>query len=374
VPSNLGIFLNHPEVEKCTSLRTVLCGGEPLTGDLQDLFFDRLDAELYNVYGPTEAAIDVTYWKCEPDRRYPMIPIGRVLPNTQIHILDDRLAPVPIGVVGELHVGGVQVARGYVNRPDLTAERFIPDPFSPDPDARLYKSGDLARFMADGNIEFLGRRDHQVKIRGFRIELGEIEATLMQHPSIANAAVVISGADRSNERIFAYVTTRDGSVDEVAVRDFLKRKLPRYMVPARVVVIEKIPVTTSGKIDRNALPLPERSGEHFGFAHVAPRTPLERDIAAVWSEVLGVDDIGVHDDIFDLGGHSLDAMRVNARISEMLQVDLSLLAFFESPTIEGQALAVTRAMASQLLGEEELEAMVADLGAGDARPEGRLTP
>jgi acyl-coenzyme A synthetase/AMP-(fatty) acid ligase/acyl carrier protein len=362
VPSMLRLFLEHPDVESCESLQRVICSGEALSVDLVERFFARLSVPLFNLYGPTEAAVDVTYWECRRGDPSPVVPIGNPVANTQIHILDDQLRRVPIGVSGELHIGGVQVADGYVNRPELTSERFVADPFRDEPGARLYRTGDLARYRSDGAIEFLGRADFQVKIRGNRIELGEIEATLGAYPGVQQAVVRVWDGEPGDERLLGYVKPKNGEIDEVDLREFLKHRLPRYMLPSRVMTLDEIPMTANGKVDRKALPLPDGDVIRVAADRVAPRTPLEEDVAATWSSVLGIRDIGVLDDFFDLGGHSLDAMRVNARVGEQYGVEVSLGSFFENPTVEGQALAITGAMASQVVDADELKQLVAELG------------
>src|SRR3989442_6792813 len=239
------IFLESEGVEGCRSLRRVFCSGEALTFELQERFFQRLGAELYNLYGPTEAAVDVTFWQCSPNRGLSIVPIGRPIWNTQIYILDKYLQPVPIGIPGELHIGGVGLARGYLKRPQMTAEKFISDPFSGRAGARLYKTGDLARFLPDGNIEYLERMDHQVKIRGFRIELGEIEAVLCQHPAVREA-VVIAREDVPGEKyLVAYLITDTPAREVRSLRELLKKKLPDYMVPAAYVLLQTMPRTAN---------------------------------------------------------------------------------------------------------------------------------
>src|SRR5207248_11155961 len=246
VPSMLQVFLTEPGLERCTSLKRVICSGEALPFELQERFFSRLDVELHNLYGPTEAAIDVTSWRCKRESQDRMVPIGRPIANTQIYILDRFMHPVPIGVPGEMYIGGIGVARGYYNRPELTAEKFIPDPFGKEAGARLFKTGDLARYRPDGAIEFLGRIDYQVKIRGFRIELGEIEIVLGQHPGIKEVVVVAREDIPSEKRLVAYlVSETDLSIEQL--RTFLSEKLPSYIVPAAFVFLNALPLTPNGK-------------------------------------------------------------------------------------------------------------------------------
>ncbi|MFP5261772.1 MAG: amino acid adenylation domain-containing protein [Blastocatellia bacterium] len=338
VPSMLQVFLEKDDVEGCESLRRVICSGEALSYELQQQFFDKLDAELHNLYGPTEASVDVTYWECKRVGELRVVPIGRPIANTQIHLLDKQLHPVPFGISGELHIGGINLARGYVNRPDLTAEKFIPNPFSAEPGARLYKTGDLGRYLPDGNIEYLGRSDHQVKIRGFRIELGEVERTLAQHPAIRDVVLTAREDRPGDKRLVAYyVAGQDGGASPAELRSFLKDRLPEYMVPTAFVEMDAFPLTPNGKVNLKALPAPEQA--HLGSkkAFVAPRSPLEGVLAHLWAEVLGVERVGVYDDFFELGGQSLLATRVIYKLKQILSADIPLRSVFESPTVAGLA-------------------------------------
>ncbi len=334
VPSMLQLFLEAKDVEKCNSLRQVICSGEVLPLNLQNRFFEKLNSKLHNLYGPTEAAVDVTYWECRREYDFRTVPIGRPIANTRIYILDRCLQPVPIGVSGELHIGGVQVARGYLNRPDLTTEKFIPDPFSDDPGARLYKTGDLARYLPDGNIEYSGRLDYQVKVRGFRIEPGEIESLLSQHPEVSEAVVLGREDVPDDKRLVAYVISNKQSplsIDDL--RDFLKEKLPEYMVPAAFLLLDALPLTPNGKVDRRALPAVEGERQSEG-AYVAPRNELEKIIAGIWRELLQVEKVGVHDNFFDLGGHSLLIAQAHSRLHKVVDRNLSITDMFRYPTIE----------------------------------------
>ncbi|MEP7339008.1 MAG: amino acid adenylation domain-containing protein, partial [Acidobacteriota bacterium] len=317
VPSMLAVFLESEELEQCRSLKRVICSGEALSFDLQQRFFSRLDAQLHNLYGPTEAAVDVTFWQCERDGADWTVPIGRPIANIRIYLLDRELQPVPVGVPGELHIGGTGLARGYLRRPALTAEKFIPDPFSSAAGGRLYKTGDLARYRADGAIEFLGRLDHQVKIRGFRIELGEVEARLSQHPSVQEVAVVAHAEQAGDNRLVAYVTAAPGQRPKPAeLRRFLSEQSPQYMVPSAFVVLERLPLTHNGKLDRRALPAPGAARPALDEAPVAPRTAAEQTLVAVWAEVLGIDQVGIRDNFFELGGDSIISMQIVARAKQ----------------------------------------------------------
>ena len=334
VPSMLRTFLAEPTATSCKSLRHVICSGEALTYDLQEKFFARLPCELHNLYGPTEAAVDVTHWTCRRDSSTPVVPIGRPVANTQIHILDDQLNPVPIGAEGELYIGGVQVGRGYHNRTDLTAERFIPDPFSPDPAARLYRTGDLARWLPDGNIDYLGRIDFQVKIRGFRIELGEIESVLALHPSVRQAVVTAQNLADDDKRLVAYLSARDGHPATVGeLRAHLLERLPEHMVPAWFLWLDSIPLSPNGKVDRKALPPPTRARPLLAEPYAEARTPIECRIVEIWHEVIPVDQIGIDDRFFDLGGNSLGLVRVHNALQKYLGREFSVTALFEHITI-----------------------------------------
>ncbi len=332
VPSMLGLFLQAKDVDSCRSLRDVVCSGEALSVDLQRRFFAKLDARLHNLYGPTEAAVDVTSWECRRDDTANTVPIGRPVANTQIYILDRFLHLVPVGVAGELHIGGVQVARGYLNRPELTAERFVHDPFSDDPHARLYKTGDLARCRPDGAIEYLGRIDHQVKLQGFRIELGEIESLLSQHPAIRAAAVGVFGDTAADKRLAAYLVPQVGApLSDRHLRDYLKRRLPAHMVPVAFVWLEALPLTANGKVDRRRLPVP--SGKRASTATFqAPSSELERTIVDVWRDVLKVDKVGVADNFFDLGGNSFLSILAVGRLREVLGFEVPVTRLFQYPT------------------------------------------
>lgn len=346
VPSMLQAFLLEPDLTSCRSLRQVMCSGEALPFDLQERFFARFETtELHNLYGPTEAAIDVTYWKCVRGSKDWTVPIGRPIANTQIYILDRAMRPVPIGVAGELYIGGINVARGYFQRPELTAEKFIRDPFSADPKARLFKTGDLARYRMDGAIEFLGRIDNQVKIRGFRIELGEIEAALSQHPAVKEAVVVAREDIPGDKRLVAYLAleqdAQQGGLYVEELRDFLKQTLPHYMIPAAFVTLDALPLTPNGKVNRKALPAPELDRPNLEAAYVAPTTPAEQTLASIWSEVLGIEKIGVHDNYFSLGGASIQGLQVIAK-ANAAGLSLTPEMLFEYQTIaELAAIAAT---------------------------------
>ncbi len=310
----------------------ILCGGEALAPDLRDALLER-GASLWNLYGPTETTIWSTL--CPITSASDPITIGRPIANTQVYLLDGRGQPVPVGVPGELFLGGDGLARGYLNRPDLTAARFTPHPFSAEPGARLYRTGDLARYRADGTIEYLGRLDFQVKIRGFRVELGEIEAALLLHPAVQEAVASAHADDTGEQRLVGYVVIREGQTASPAdLRAFVVTQLPAYMVPSSFVVLDALTLTANGKVDRKALPAPNASHAESDETYIAPRTPDEEILAVIWSQVLGLERVGVKDDFFDLGGHSLLAVRMLAKVKKICGKDLPLRVLFQGATIE----------------------------------------
>ncbi|MGY4724244.1 amino acid adenylation domain-containing protein [Burkholderia pyrrocinia] len=333
VPSMLRAFLDHPDLDAhCASLRRVVCSGEALPFDLQQRFFARLDAKLYNLYGPTEAAVDVTAWECRRDDPHRIVPIGRPIANTRLYIVDAQLQPMPVGVAGELLIGGTPVGRGYLGEPELSAEKFIADPFSTDPHARLYRTGDLARYRPDGNVEFLGRIDHQIKLRGLRIEPGEIEAALTSHPLVDTAVVALRGVD-DGARLVAWLHSSHPEAELIeAVRGHLRQRLPDYMVPSAFVVVPAFEHLPNGKLDRARLPEP---GDNLD--HVAPVNALEAQLTAIWQEVLGQARIGTTANFFELGGNSLSATKVVARIRRDLHAKLEIRSLFAHPTISSLA-------------------------------------
>jgi acyl carrier protein len=284
-------------------------------------------------------------------------PLGRPFAGVRVYILDNQLQPVPAGVAGELYVGGDCLARGYLKRSDLTAARFCPNPFADEPGARLYQTGDRARFLPNGDIEFLGRLDHQVKIRGFRIELGEIESVLGQHPDVKERVVVAREDTPGDKRIVAYAVPAAGvTLNLSQVRDFLKQKLPEYMVPSAIVPLEKLPLTPNGKLDRRALPPPDQNRPDLAKAYAAPGTTTEEVLAEIWREVLGLDRIGIHDNFFELGGHSLLVTQVLARVREAFHVELPLRRLFEAPTVAELAAAVEEILVREIRELSDVEA------------------
>ncbi|MGW6827943.1 amino acid adenylation domain-containing protein [Streptomyces massasporeus] len=328
VPSMLQVFVQEPAAARCTGLRRVICSGEALPGELQNQFFHVLPrVGLYNLYGPTEAAVDVTCWECAPGDG--PVPIGRPVWNTRTYVLDAALRPAAPGVPGELYLAGVQLARGYLGRPGLTAERFVADPYGP-PGSRMYRTGDLVRWTGDGALVYLGRTDDQVKIRGLRIELGEIEAVLARQPGIRHCAVVAREDRPGDRRIVAYLVPADGTgPDTEALRRDLAGELPDYMIPSAFVGLPELPVTPNGKLDQRALPAPDLAAPVAGRA---PGNPREELVCGLFAEVLGLPRIGMDDNFFNLGGHSLLASRLVNRVRATLGAELTIRSIFEAPT------------------------------------------
>jgi amino acid adenylation domain-containing protein len=335
VPPMLQAMLQQEGFSRCTSLRRVICSGEALPLDLQNRFFSQMPAELHNLYGPTEAAIDVTFWACERESSRITVPIGRPIANTQIHILDPRLKPTPIGIPGELHIGGVNVARGYLNRPELTNEKFIADPFSDLADSKLYKTGDLACYREDGVIDYLGRLDFQVKIRGFRIELGEIESTLCRHPSVAESLVLVRQAPSGDMCLVGYVVGQgQEEVSSNELRQYLKDRLPEYSIPPILVSLEQLPLSHNGKVDRKSLPAPAIWSGQGDDEPALPKDLYEHGLQRIWEEALGIHPIDVRHNFFDLGGHSLMALSIIAQIHREFGIVLPAATLFQAPTVE----------------------------------------
>ena len=366
VPSMLAVFVAEPAAAGLP-LRRVFCSGEALPASLRDRFHDTFDAELHNLYGPTEAAVDVTWWDASRGDRSEPVPIGRPVWNTHMYVLDSRLRPLPAGVPGDLYIGGVQLAREYLGRADLTRERFVPDPFRAG--ARMYRTGDIARWREDGVLLFLGRVDHQVKIRGFRVELGEVETAIQASGAVAHAAAIAIQDGQGEPQIVAYLVPRGGeAVDVESVRTAVAARVPDYMVPGAFVTLRELPLTRSGKLDRAALPAPARQLERRGRAL---RSETERRVASLFAAVLGIaagrHELRADDDFFALGGHSLSGARLMARVRREWGCDLGLGVVFAEPTVARLAGAIdadrtsrTRVLAADGFGP------VIRLVAGDA--------
>jgi amino acid adenylation domain-containing protein len=330
-------------------IRELITTGEQLqiTTPIVDLFRQLDHCTLYNHYGPSESHVVTAYTLAQEPLTWASHPaIGRPISNTQIYILDQFMNPVPVGVPGELYIGGVALARGYINRPDVTAEKFIPDPFSSEPGARLYKTGDQCRYLPDGNIEYLGRIDHQVKIRGFRVELGEVESVLGQHPAVQESVVMVREDTPGNRRLVAYVIadTQEANLTS-QLQTFLREQLPEYMLPSAFVLLDEFPLTANGKVDRRALPVPDKLRPEAEEDYVGPRNAAEEIVTGIWMQVLDIEKVGVHHNFFRLGGHSLLATQVISRMRSAFQLELDQLPLrqlFETPTIAGLVEALTR--------------------------------
>jgi len=361
VPSMLKVFLQEEGLEACDSLKRVICSGEALTYDLQEQFFRRLSANLHNLYGPTEASIDVTAWICQREGDFQEVPIGFPIANTQTYILDRNLELVPAGIPGELQIGGINLCRGYLNRPELTGEKLIPNTYGNRPGSRLYRTGDLANHLPDGSIKFLGRIDDQVKIRGFRIEPQEIETLLGQHSFVAENVVVAWEDWTGKKRLVAYVVPVPNDpaseckdqpsehLDSIPVvilnleselRQYLKDRLPDYMIPSSFVILFALPLLPNGKVDRKKLPPPDRLQPEMDEDFRAARTPLEQSLAAIWAQVLGLERVGVHNNFFELGGDSIGVMQVVIK-SNQAGLPLSPIQIFQYQTIAELAPVVT---------------------------------
>ncbi|MCA9541322.1 MAG: amino acid adenylation domain-containing protein, partial [Myxococcales bacterium] len=339
-------LLVEEHLDALRHVATVLTGGERVSPSHMARALATIDGALLHVYGPTETTTFSCARTVTPDDPQGMtVPIGRALPDERVWLLDDGLRLCPVGAPGALHVAGIGLARGYLGRPGLTAERFVPDPFGP-PGSRMYRTGDRARWRADGNLEFLGRLDFQVKIRGFRIELGEIEAALGRHSAVRQCVVMARTDDGGEARLVAYIA--GDATPVAALRANLAESLPGYMIPSAFMWLDAMPLTPNGKVDRKALPAPELDREALSAGFVAPRTPTEAALAAIWSEVLGLDVVGANDDFFELGGHSLRATQVASRIAAKLGAEVPLRALFEATTVAAQARLVEAAAGVEL--------------------------
>ena len=344
------------------ALRTVVFGGEAL--DLADLkpWVARHGVArptLVNMFGITETTVHVTWRElsAEDIERNVGSVIGRPIPDLQVYVLDRWMQPVPVGMPGEIHVGGAGLARGYLHRPDLTAERFVRDPFSTDAEARLYKTGDVARYLPNGDLEYLGRADNQIQLRGFRIELGEIEAVLSAHPGIAKLIVDVKGQVTGDKQLVAYYRSVGPTVDARELKEVAAKSLAAYMIPQHFVALDAFPMTPSGKLDRKALPAPVRA---LDTAVIAPKTDAERRIALIWQDLLELDTVGTHDTFFDLGGHSLLVMRLASRLGAEFRCKVAVPDVFRFTTIEAQARLVTETVQGSGVSQADAPAGTAD--------------
>ncbi|MHA4810748.1 amino acid adenylation domain-containing protein, partial [Flavitalea flava] len=354
VPSFLSLFLPEIQPGECKSLKKVLCSGEALKRPQVNLFRERLpNAVIYNLYGPTEASIEVTYWALPgKDEITGYVPIGKPIANTALYILDRNEHPVPVGGAGELYIAGVPVAHGYLNRPELTFDRFVPDPFTLPGGSRMYRTGDLCQWLPDGNIIYLGRMDDQVKIRGYRVEPGEIENVMLQSDLVSQATVLPRMEPGGNKRLIAYFVA-NGKADRDGIFHFLKARLPDYMLPV-LVEIKEMPLTPGGKVDRKTLPDPD-TYQLYRDQYVAPGSDLEKKLALIWEELLHIEQVGVNDNFFLLGGHSMLGIRLVAQVRKMLLIDASIGDVFEHPTIAQMAAkweGVARSSAGQASGSK----------------------
>jgi amino acid adenylation domain-containing protein len=339
VPSHLSALLNSSPESSILPRQRLILGGETASWKLiEQIRHLSPNCTIFNHYGPTETTVGVTTFtvKDEVNPWAKTVPLGRPIANIQVYVLDAHLQPVPIGSSGELYIGGASLARGYFNQPELTAERFINHPFSDEPNAKLYKTGDLVRYLPDGNLEFIGRIDNQVKIRGFRIELGEIEASIRQHPGVREVVVLAREDELENKRLVAYIVPDDKPGEKTNLtnlRSFIREKLPEYMMPSAFVMLKFLPLTPNGKVDRLSLPEPDRAQQELEIIFVAPRTPVEEILAGIWAKLLGLEKVSIRDNFFDLGGHSLLATQVISRMRETFHVELPLRCLFEFPTV-----------------------------------------
>jgi surfactin family lipopeptide synthetase A len=323
-------LLSTLDADGLPNLRIAIVAGEACPAEVAQRW--SAGRKCFNFYGPTECSIWSTYAECFPDTTQP--PIGRPIPGVTALVLDREMQPVPIAIPGELYIGGLGVGRGYLRRDELTTSRFVSDPANPS--ERLYRTGDVVRWLPDGSLDYLGRADHQVKLRGFRIELQEIETNLLQHPAVENAAVVLSGQEQADRYLLAFVSCRnEHQVSGPELREYLSARLPRFMVPARFTVLDRMPMTLNGKLDRSSLPHSDVVAQSAEF--VPLDTDAERSVAQIWSEILNVKTIGVHDNFFDLGGHSLLLTRVHNELRSRMNADISIADLFRYPTVRALA-------------------------------------
>jgi acyl carrier protein len=359
----MNMLLQFPEApEALQYVQHILLGGEALSITLVNELRKLTSATMYNMYGPTETTIwsSISTLPVDSSR----IDLGQPIANTQLYILDRELQPVPIGVAGELYISGDGVARGYLKRPELTAERFLPNPWSGARSARMYRTGDLARYRGDGSIEYLGRIDHQIKLRGFRIELGEIETALREHEEIKEAVVLLHDDNEVDATLVAYISPLTTlTVSPEQLRAYLGRFLPAYMVPGVIIELATFPLTPNGKIDRQALPDPDREQRMVGTAFVPPQTELQEQLAEIWYQLLKLSHISIYDNFFDLGGHSLLITRLAARIRNTFEVNIPLRDLFEAPTIELMASRIEQCQLElfEQAGDESLKQMLSSL-------------
>ncbi|MGI2902883.1 non-ribosomal peptide synthetase [Tolypothrix sp. VBCCA 56010] len=381
VPSHLATLIASAPSESILPRQRLILGGEAASWKLiEQIHASAPDCLIFNHYGPTEATVGVTTFAVEDGQvNYSsQIPLGRPLANTQIYLLDEQLQPVPIGVTGELYIGGASLARGYLNRSELTAERFIPNLFAEtgliasNLGSRLYKTGDLARYLSDGNIEFLGRVDRQVKIRGFRIELGEIETILCQHPEVQQAVVSVREEEFGNKYLVGYIVSKQKQKLSVSeLHKFLREKLPEYMVPSTFMMLKTLPLTPNGKVNRSALPEPDDRRPELEVTYEPPQTEVEQTIAHIWQQMLHVEKVGIYDNFFDLGGHSLLLVQIHAKLREVLNTNISIVNLFEYPTINSLAKYLTEEQTETSAFEESDRRAESRIASRQARAQSR---
>jgi surfactin family lipopeptide synthetase C len=367
--------LSHPDTVLPPFLRLVIIGGEKALPAQLQVWQQNVgqNVRLFNSYGPTETTVVATVCDLTSQPELTEIPIGRPIKNTQTYILDRYMQPVPIGVTGELYIGGAGVARGYLNHPELTAEKFIPNPFSNAPGGRLFKTGDQARYLSDGNIEYLGRLDNQVKMRGFRIELEEIELALLPHPAVREVVVLAREDVSGDRRLVAYVVPQPEQKPSTSdLRYFLQERLPNYMLPSIFMLLEALPLLPNGKLDRRSLPAPDNLQPELAATYVAPQTELERTIATIWQEVLQITKVGLYDNFFDLGGHSLLMIQVHSKLRQILNRDLSMIEMFKYPTVNSFAKYLSQEKIDALSSLQKSNDQLEDIKEGRNRLKQRL--
>lgn len=370
VPSHLATLLASAPSDSILPRQQLILGGEAASWQLIEQIQQQAPSSLiFNHYGPTEATVGVTTFAVENQQNYTQtVPLGRPLANTQIYLLDEQLQPVSIGVQGELYIGGAGLARGYLNRPDLTAAQFIPNPFA-QTGSRLYKTGDIARYLPDGNIEFIGRADYQVKIRGFRIELGEIETILSQHPQVQQAVVAV-WEDDGNKSLVAYVVSKQ-TLNVSELQRFLREKLPEYTMPSTFIMLKALPLTSNGKVNRSALPKPDSDRPELEVTYEPPQTEVEQTIAHIWQQMLHVEKVGIYDNFFDLGGHSLLLVQIHAKLREVLNTNISIVNLFEYPTINSLAKYLTQEQTETSSFQESNQRAESRIASRQARAQSR---
>ncbi|MCR8656493.1 non-ribosomal peptide synthetase [Paenibacillus endoradicis] len=362
VPTMLQTFLSEDQTDDLPFLKHVFLCGEPLSSALNERFCRTMSAQLHNLYGPTEAAVFITNWTSDRSLERSVIPIGAAIPENAMYVLNDRYEPVALGEIGELFISGIGLARGYYGRPDLTAERFVPDPYSKQPGARMYHTGDLGRWLHDGNLECLGRNDDQVKVRGFRIELGEISNVLEQHPGVHQVVTVVREDQPGDQRIVTYFLpnhTISPSISEL--RNHLQQHLPDYMIPSYFVEMEIFPLTASGKTDRKLLPSPTVSRQMIGQEYVPPETYIQKELALIWSGFFSFDQIGLDDDFIDLGGHSLVATQILVRCEHHFGLKVSLKDMLTQGTTIRSLASILEAKLLAETDDAEIEAMLSEM-------------